>query len=155
MLYQRLDLRAGGHLTGRQLHHRGFDGRRHQLLTDQVLNVGHIGVDPCGLLRQHLIGHDHVRRIHRGLIGGFAPDLRLDALILLLVVHLVDALHEGDGEVHRAALDGFLLDLAEAGLHAGIAGGNDVNRENAQDQQNDEGGDDQNALFHSRFPPKM
>ena len=42
-------------------------------------------------------------------------------LILLLVVDLVDALHKGNAEVELAALDGGLLDLAEAGLNARVA----------------------------------
>ena len=105
----------------------------------------------CTLLRKHLIGHDHISGIHRGLVGGFAPDLRFDVLILLLVVDLVNALHKGDAEVELAALDGGLLDLAEAGLHARVTGGDDVERADSQ-HQNDDHCEQRKKLLHNRIP---
>ena len=92
----------------------------------------------CTLLRKHLIGHDHISGIHRGLVGGFAPDLCFDVFILLLVVDLVNALHKGDAEVELAALDGGLLNLAEAGLHARVAGWHDGHRLEQQEGHEDD-----------------
>lgn len=65
-----------------------LDGRCHKFVTDQILDVGHIRIQPCTLLWKHLIGHDDISGIHRGLVRGFAPDLCFDVLILLLVVDL-------------------------------------------------------------------
>ena len=72
-------------------------------------------------------------------------------LILLLVVDLVDALHKGNAEVELAALDGGLLDLAEAGLHAGITGGDNAERADSQ-HQNDDHCEQRKNLLHNRIP---
>ena len=58
-------------------------------------------------------------------------------LILLLVVDLVNALHKGDAEVELTALDGGFLDLTEAGLHARVSGGDDVEGADSQYQNDD------------------
>ena len=47
LLCQRLDLGAVGYLIGAKFSHRRFDGRCHQLITDQILDVGHICTQPC------------------------------------------------------------------------------------------------------------
>ena len=72
-------------------------------------------------------------------------------LILLLVVDLMDALHKRNAEVELAALDGGLLDLTKAGLHAGVAGGNDVERTDSQ-HQNDDHCEQRKNLLHNRIP---
>ena len=71
--------------------------------------------------------------------------------ILLLVVDLVDALHKRNAEVELAALDGGLLDLTETGLHAGVAGGDDVERADCQ-YQNDDYREQRKNFLHSRIP---
>ena len=71
--------------------------------------------------------------------------------ILLLVVDLVNALHKGDAEVELAALDGGLLDLAEAGLHARVTGGDDVERADSH-HQNDDHCEQRKNLLHSHIP---
>nr|DAR21662.1 MAG TPA: hypothetical protein [Caudoviricetes sp.] len=91
LLCQRLDLGTVGYLIGTKFCHRRLDCRCHQLITDQILDVGHIRIQPCALFRKHLIGHDDISSIHRGLVRGFAPDLCFDVLILLLVVDLVNS----------------------------------------------------------------
>ena len=138
LLCQRLDLGAVGDLIGAKLGHGGLDGRCHQLVTDQILGVGYIGIQPCTLFREHLIGHDYICGIHRSLVGGFAPDLCLDVLVLLLVGHGMDALDKRNGEVELAALDGGLLNLAEAGLHARVAGWHDGHRLEQQEGHEDD-----------------
>ena len=72
-------------------------------------------------------------------------------LILLLVVDLVNTLHKGNAEVELAALDGGLLDLAKAGLHARVSGGDDVERADSQ-HQNDDHCKQRKNFLHSRIP---
>ena len=72
-------------------------------------------------------------------------------LILLLVVDLVDALHKGNAEVELAALDGGLLDLAKAGLHARVSGGDDVERADSQHQNDNHCEQRKNFLHKTLF----
>lgn len=97
--------------------------------------------------REHLIGHDHICGIHRSLVGGFAPDLCLDVLVLLLVGHGMDALDKRNGEVELAALDGGLLNLAEAGLHARVAGWDDGHRLEQQEGHEDDSEQENTRCF--------
>ena len=119
-----------------------------QFNTDQILDVGHIRIQPCALLRKYLIGHNDISGIHRSLVGGFTPDLRLDVLILLLVVDLVDALYKGNAEVELAALDGGFLDLTKTGLHASVSGRDDAKRADGQ-KDNKNKCKQRNDLLHS------
>lgn len=59
-------------------------------------------------------------------------------LVLLLVVDGMDALGKGDGEVELATLDSGLLNLTEAGLHAGITSRDNSHRPEQQESHKDD-----------------
>lgn len=54
-------------------------------------------------------------------------------------------------EVELAALNGGFLDLTEAGLHARVTGGDDVERADSQ-HQNDDHCEQRKKLLHNRIP---
>ena len=72
-------------------------------------------------------------------------------LVLLLVVDGMDALDKRNGEVELAALDGGLLNLSEAGLHAGITSRDDGHRPEQQESHKDDSKQGKyTMLFHIR-----
>ena len=58
---------------------------------------------------------------------------------------------KGNAKVELAALDGGLLDLAKARLHARVSGGDDVKRTDSQ-HQNDDHCEQRKNLLHNRIP---
>ena len=124
LLHKRLDLGAYRDLGGGKLDHRRLYRGGNETLRYEVLRIRHVAEDPRRSSRFHLERNGDLGSVYRNFLRRFAPDLRHDLRILLLVVYKLDRLNERYLQVKALRYDVF-RDLTEGGAHSRISRGHD------------------------------